>query len=210
MSSFSYWCLFLSSAFALTISPGPDLIYILSNTLAKGQKIGLACSAGVCTGVIFHITAAALGLSVIMAKSALAFSIVKYIGAAYLIYLGLKAIMSKHGAIDVSASGRDDMSVYKAFRQGVLTDIFNPKVAIFFLAFIPQFIRPELGHATAQFFMLGFILIFIGFVVQGIFVITAGRTTGFLRSNQRISGLLNKVLGTVFIFLGARLAFIKQ
>lgn len=206
MESTSYWVLFFSAAFAINISPGPDIIYILSKTIAQGRRIGFASSLGVCTGAIVHVLAAALGLSAILASSAIAFSIVKYIGAGYLIFLGIQALRSKGLSFDSPVKNNTEISAWQAFRQGALVDILNPKAAIFFMAFLPQFIRPEAGHNSAQIFFLGLLVILVAIPVEFFIVFTAAKTTDFLRQNPGISVLTDRILGSVLIGLGIRLA----
>ena len=209
MDSTSYWLLFFSAAFAINISPGPDIIYILSKTIAQGRKIGIASSVGVCTGALFHVFAAALGLSAILATSALAFSIVKYIGAAYLIYLGIQALRSK-GISFESPKKEKEATVWKAFKQGVLIDILNPKVAIFFMAFLPQFIRPDMGSTSFQMLFLGFLVILVAVIVEFFIVITASQTTHYFRNNQQSAIWLDRLLGSILIGLGIRLALMEN
>ena len=209
MDSASYWLLFFSAAFAINISPGPDLIYILSKTIAQGRKIGIASSLGVCTGALFHVFAAALGISAILATSALAFSIVKYVGAAYLIYLGIQALRSKGISFESPKKG-NKTTAWKAFKQGVLIDILNPKVAIFFMAFLPQFIRPDMGSTSVQMLYLGFLVILVAIFVEFFIVLTAAKTTNFFRNNQQSAIWLDRVLGSILIGLGIRLALIED
>ena len=206
----SYWLLFLSAAIAINISPGPDLIYILSKTIAQGRKIGMASSLGVCAGALVHIFAAALGLSVILSTSAIAFSVVKYVGAAYLIYLGIKSLRSKGTKFDMPEKSGKEMTVWMAFRQGVFVDVLNPKVAIFFMAFLPQFVRPELGHDSLQMIGLGFLVILVAIVVEFSVIFTAAKTTAFFRRNRRVSIWLDRALGSILIALAIRLALIKH
>ena len=210
MESCSYWLLFLSAAIMINITPGPDMIYILSRTIAQGRKIGIASSFGVCSGSFVHIFAAAFGRSAIIATSAMAFGVVKYVGAAYLIYLGIQALRSKGISFDIPVKKQAQSTFWKAFRQGALTDILNPKVAIFFMAFLPQFVRPELGHAPAQILVLGFLVNLVGVVIESVLVLTAARTTIFFRNNSQFSTLLDRVLGSMFIGLGIRLALIEN
>lgn len=209
MDSTSYWLLFFSAAFAINISPGPDLIYILSKTIAQGRKIGIASSLGVCTGALVHVFAAALGLSAILATSAIAFSIVKYIGAAYLIYLGIQALRSKGTSFDTPKKGKE-ITVWTAFKQGILIDILNPKVAIFFMAFLPQFIRPDMGSTSAQMLFLGFLVILVAVIVEFFIVITASQTTHYFRNNQQSAVWLDRILGSILIGLGIRLALMEN
>ncbi len=210
MESSSYWLLFISAAIAINITPGPDMLYILSRTIAQGRKIGIASSFGVCSGAFVHIFAAAFGLSAILATSAMAFSVVKYVGAAYLIYLGIQALRSKGISFDIPVKEQEQSTFWKAFRQGALIDILNPKVAIFFMAFLPQFVRPELGHAPLQILILGFLVNLIGVVVESILVVTAAQTTTFFRNNSQFATVLDRVLGSMLIGLGIRLAFIEN
>ncbi len=212
MESFSYWTLFFTAALMINISPGPDLLYILSKTIAGGRKVGVASSLGVCTGAMVHVCAAALGLSAILATSAIAFSVVKYIGAAYLIYLGIRAFMTPGMTFDTNTAEakKQKTTPWQAFKQGTLVDILNPKVAIFFMAFLPQFVRPELGHTTAQIIILGMLVIAVAVVVEFVFVMAAARTTRFFRKNRRASVWLDRLLGSVLIGLGLRLALLDN
>ncbi|MGB3221457.1 MAG: LysE family translocator, partial [Desulforhopalus sp.] len=200
----------LSAAIAINITPGPDMVYILSRTIAQGRRIGIASSLGVCSGSFVHIFAAAFGLSAILATSVMAFSIVKYVGAAYLICLGVKVLRSKRISVDIPVELQEHSTFWKAFRQGALIDILNPKVAIFFMAFLPQFVRPELGHAPAQILILGFLVNLIGMVIESVLVLTAARTTIFFRNNSQFSTLLDRIFGSMLICLGIRLALIEN
>lgn len=206
MPDLSYWLVFLTAALALNISPGPDLIYILSRTIAQGEKIGLASAAGVCSGALVHVLAATLGLSALLMTSAIAFSIVKYIGAAYLIYLGIQALRSGGSSFDFTASDLPKVTPWQAYRQGVLVDVLNPKVAIFFMAFLPQFVRAELGSPTLQLLLLGGVVIVVSIIVESLFVLAAARTTGFFRQNPRASIWLDRLMGSILLTLGFRLA----
>ena len=210
MESSSYWILFLSAAVAINIAPGPDLLYIISKTIAQGRKIGFASSLGVSSGALVPVFAAALGLSAILATSAIAFSIVKYFGAAYLVYLGIKSLMSKGTTFDSADEKEEEFTPWQAFRQGVLVDVLNPKVAIFFMAFLPQFIRPEMGSTSAQLIGLGILVILIAIVIEFAIVLTAAQTTNFFRSNRKFSIWLDRVLGTVLIGLAVRLALTES
>ena len=208
MDSSSYWLIFFSAALAINISPGPDMIYIISRTIAQGRKIGIASSLGVCSGALVHVFAAALGLSAILATSAAAFTVVKYVGAAYLIYLGIQSLRSKGISFDVPVRESVQITAWQAFRQGAMVDVLNPKVAIFFMAFLPQFVRPELGHDALQIVVLGGFVILVAVVVESFIVITAARTTAFFRRNRRLSIWLDRFLGSVLIGLGIRLALL--
>ena len=208
MESASYWLVFFTAALAINISPGPDLLYILTRTIAQGRKIGIACAAGLWTGAMVHVSAAALGLSAILAASAAAFNTVKFAGAAYLIYLGIQAFRGNgvNGFPETLQENGGQAGAFKAFRQGAMVDLLNPKVAVFFMAFLPQFIRPELGHSSIQIFILGSLVIVVAIPVELFVVFTAAGTTGFFRNNPRFAGLLDRLSGTVLIGLGIRLA----
>ncbi len=206
----SYWVIFFSAAVAINISPGPDLIYILSKTIAQGRKIGIASSLGVCSGALVHVFSAALGLSAILATSAMAFTIVKYIGAAYLIYLGIKALRSKGTTFDLPEKNGGKITAWQAFRQGALVDILNPKVAIFFMAFLPQFVRPEIGYSSLQILFLGILVILVAVVIETFIVLSAAQTTNFFRRNRRFSAWLDRILGSILIGLGMRLALMEN
>jgi len=208
MDSISYWIIFFSASFALAISPGPDLLYIVSKTAAHGRKNGVLASAGVCSGAFVHASAAAFGLSAVMAASTTAFNVIKYIGAAYLFYLGIKTLMSKHQ--EAATQTKKETTGWNTYRQGALIDIFNPKVGIFFMAFLPQFVRPELGHAPVQILLLGFLTIMTGFIVEVAVVIAASKTRSLFKKNPKTSLVLEKLLGSVFIGLGLRLIISSQ
>ena len=186
------------------------MIYILSKTIAQGKKIGIASSLGVCCGALVHVFAAALGLSALLATSAIAFSIVKFIGAAYLIYLGIQALRSKGISFEMPDQKGIDTSAWEAFRQGALVDILNPKVAIFFMAFLPQFIRPELGHNSIQIIILGVLVDLVAIPVEFFLIFTVAQTTGFFRKNRNLSIWLDRIMGSALIGLGIRLAFAKN
>jgi threonine/homoserine/homoserine lactone efflux protein len=198
--------IFLGAAVLLNVAPGPDTIYVLTRTVAQGRKAGFLSSFGVCSGALVHVTGAALGLSVILATSAVAFSIVKYAGAAYLIYLGVRALMSREGLHIDAASKRAPASGWRIFREGILIDVLNPKAALFFMAFLPQFVVHGQGGETIQFFALGLIVIGIALIWEGGLVLLANVLTQRLRANAGFTAWLNRTLGAVFIALGIRLA----
>jgi RhtB (resistance to homoserine/threonine) family protein len=211
MTDLNYWLVFFTAAVALNVSPGPDLIYILSRTIAQGTKVGLASAAGVCSGAVVHVLAAAFGLSAVLAASATAFSVIKYVGAAYLLYLGVQALRSQGGAFEITAQ-KETVAVtpWQAFRQGVLVDVLNPKAAIFFMAFLPQFVRSDHGNSSAQLAVLGLLVILVAIIVESVFVLAAARSTSFFRRNPRATAWLDRALGTIFIALGIRLALTEH
>ena len=199
--------LFISASILLNVIPGPDAIYIITRSLAQGRRAGFISSLGVCSGALVHAVAAALGLSAILATSAYAFSIVKYIGAFYLIYLGVKTFLDRSNPLTLAEDEvKTTVSDWTLFGQGVLVDVLNPKVAIFFLAFLPQFIDPNYGGKTATFLILGMIVIGIALVYEALLVLLSGAISGYLRRNNTIGRQLNRAVGTVYTALGLRLA----
>lgn len=206
MYDWHHWFLFLGAAVALNVAPGPDALYVLTRTVAHGRRIGIASSLGVCSGAFVHVLAAAFGLSAILATSAVAFTAVKYAGAAYLVYLGYKALRSPGAAFAEAAPGPHRVTAWSAFRQGMMIDILNPKVAVFFMAFLPQFIDPALGHAAAQTILLGAVVILVAIVWEAFLVLCASGMTRTLRRRPAIGAWLDRAVGTVLIGLGIRLA----
>ncbi len=209
MDSTAYWLMFFAAALAINLSPGPDMIYILSKTVTGGKKNGFAASAGVCTGALVHVFAAALGLSAILATSALAFSIVKYAGAAYLVYLAVQSFRPGMDSFEFSDNS-PQKSPWSTFRQGILIDILNPKVAVFFMAFLPQFIRPGAGSTSQQIIILGIMVIAVAVITEFFIVMAASCTTGLLRKNKKYSLIMNRMQGSILMALAFRLALTEQ
>lgn len=206
MIDYNFWFLFISVAIALNVAPGPDVVYILTKTISGGKKIGIASSLGVCTGALFHVVISAIGLSAILYTSAVAFTIVKYIGVTYLLYLAYQAFRSSGLLIEKSEKHKSTETAWEAFKQGVLIDILNPKVAIFFMAFLPQFVREGHGSTPFQLIMLGGIIILIAIVIEALYVLLADKIANKFREDTRYSIWLDRVVGTVFVGLGAKLA----
>ncbi|WP_321338466.1 LysE family translocator [uncultured Cohaesibacter sp.] len=204
------WGLFLVACLMLNIAPGPDLIFILSRTLGHGRKIGFAASLGVCSGALVHVMAAALGVSAILATSATAFMLVKYVGAAYLIWLGAKALFSRESLLPTEAKAKARLSAWAAYRQGVMIDVLNPKVALFFLAFLPQFIPHDGSLSGHQILLntvlLGAIVIAVGLVVEAGFIMLAAPLGAYLRNNKTVALWLDRTFGGLLVSLGAKLA----
>ena len=196
---------FLGAALLLNISPGPDLLYVTSTAIRNGDRVGIAAAAGIASGAMFHVVAAAFGLSAIIASSDLAFGIIKWLGAGYLIFLGLRAL-SKGGASNLGNVGTPS-SALEAFRQGVFVDLINPKSALFFMAFLPQFADLSVGHVPLQLMALGMTVILVGFVVESLAALGAARLTCVLRERPKFTVWLDRLLGCLLIGLGIRLAF---
>ncbi|PAU78853.1 LysE family translocator [Halomonas salipaludis] len=200
--------LFLSASILLWITPGPDTMYILARTVSQGCLVGMLSVFGVSTGVLAHSVFAAVGLSAILASSALGFTVVKFIGAAYLIYLGIQALRSDRKLS--SFSGVAAQSRSKIFRQGFLTNLLNPKIAIFFLAFLPQFVAPDSNNGPAVLLLLGGIFVLGGTLWCLLLVGFATSFTEAVRSNARLSGAVGKATGVVYIGLGLNLLRAKM
>ena len=200
--------LFMSAGILLNLTPGPDTVYILGRSIAQGREAGVASALGISVGSIFHTCAAALGLSAILATSALAFGTVKLLGGTYLIFLGIKMILDRRKHLSLPSDFRRHTTI-AAFRQGVLTNILNPKVALFFLAFLPQFIDPSSNDKVFAFLVLGFTFVTTGTIWCLILAWFASVLSARLRENETLSQWLNRTAGALFIFLGIRLATAK-
>ena len=208
MFGIHHFGLFLVAGILLNLTPGPDTAYILGRSIAQGREAGIASALGICVGSIFHTCAAALGLSAILATSAFAFGAIKLLGGAYLIFLGIKMIFDRRKQLSLPSNFRRRTTV-AAFRQGILTNILNPKVALFFLALLPQFIDPASNMKIAAFIALGLTFVTTGTIWCLILAWFASAFSERLRNNETISQWLNRPAGALFIFLGLRLATAK-
>jgi RhtB (resistance to homoserine/threonine) family protein len=200
--------LFLAAGILLNLTPGPDTVYILGRSIAQGREAGVASAIGISLGSIFHTCAAALGLSAVLATSALAFGTIKLIGGAYLILLGIKMILDRRKQLSLPSNFRRRTTI-AAFRQGILTNILNPKVALFYLAFLPQFIDPGSSAKVPAFILLGLTFVTTGTIWCLTLAWFASVFSERLRANEAISQWLNRTAGALFIFLGLRLATAK-
>ena len=200
-----HWAAFFTAAFLLTLSPGPDIAFILGQTVKGGRKSGFAAMFGIWGGTIGHIILAVVGLSAILSASATAFAMVKWVGVAYLVWLGLVALRSRGGSF-ISETVQVDTSSSRIFWQGALIALLNPKVAIFFLAFLPQFVVPDAGPTWAQVCLHGFLLICVSAFVEPPLVLVGERLTARLRNNPRLGQWIDRSVGVLFIALGMRLA----
>lgn len=198
---------FLLAALMLNIAPGPDMLYVIGRSVGQGRKAGIVSSLGVFVGCWIHILAAAFGIAALLHSSPMAFNVVRYAGATYLIYLGIKMIAQKS---NLASQQLKPESLASIFRQGAVTNMLNPKVAIFFLAFLPQFINAQRGSVVLQIIFLG--LIFnVGGTLVNLAVSYAGGTLGeLLRRNQRFARMQQWFTGLVFIGLGLRLAWQRR
>ncbi|MBI1260049.1 MAG: LysE family translocator [Chloroflexi bacterium] len=195
--------LFLAAAVVLAITPGPGIFYVLARSIKGGRREGYASAAGTAVGGLFHVAAAALGVSALLATSAVAFSVVKYIGAAYLIYLGIRALLSKDAPVELDDSER--RASKRAFYQGITTEVLNPKTALFFLAFIPQFINPR-GVVVLEFLLLGSISVLLNSSVDMVVATLAGPIGVQLKRRARLRQAQRMFSGFSLIALGAYVA----
>lgn len=183
--------------------PGPATLLTMARAASSGTRVGIATGAGIAVGDIIHTSMAIVGLSAIIATSALLFSVVKYAGAGFLIYLGIRAMLDK---APIVLNGAPAISAGRAFRQAVLTEVLNPKTALFFLAFLPQFVRPEHGSTALQLATLGAVFVLLGFVSTIVFAVGAGRLGNLLRRHPAVVKWQGKVVGTIYCAVGVRLA----
>jgi threonine/homoserine/homoserine lactone efflux protein len=200
--------LFMVSALALNLSPGPSILYILSRSIGQGREAGLLSVFGLATATLIHAVAMALGLSTLFLYSPLAFAVVKYLGAAYLIYLGIGALLSRGTLQPVAAAA--PLSRGAIYRQGVVTDLLNPKVALFFIAFLPQFVDPAAGSPTMQILFFGLLFHITGVPVNLMVALAGGRLAKLLARRPGWARVQNWITGAVLVGLGLRLALSEQ
>jgi len=198
------------AALALNLSPGPSILYILSRSLGQGREAGLVSVLGLATATLIHAVAMALGLSTLLLYSPLAFSAVKYLGAAYLIYLGASALLSRGTFHAVTASAAAPPSLGAVYRQGVVTDLLNPKVALFFISFLPQFVDPSAGSPALQILFFGLLFHVTGVPVNLVVALAGGRFATLLAQRPGWARIQGWISGTVLVGLGLRLALSEQ
>ena len=208
MIPFDTLVLFITASTLLALAPGPDNIFVLTQSMSKGAKPGIFVTLGLCTGLIVHTTAVALGVAAIFQTSKIAFDILKYIGAAYLLYLAylsFKSSTSHHFRAD-----KKELSLTKLYKRGIFMNITNPKVSVFFLAFLPQFTSPQNGNFTLQIFLLGFIFIICALVVFTSISLLAARIGSWFNNTKNGEAILNKTAGSVFALLALKLALTQR
>ena len=196
--------LFLAACALLTIAPGPDIVYVLTRAVTQGPKAGVAAALGFATGCIFHTLLAAVGIAALIRSSELAFDLVRYAGAAYLVWIGIQAL--RHRSSFSIAGASDARALGVIFRQSVVGNILNPKVTLFFLAFLPQFVRADEGHVGAQMALLGAIFMAQTIVIFGAVALFSGWLGAWMRAKPAIGERLNVLAGVTFIALGVRVA----
>ena len=200
--------LFITVSWALIIAPGPDMLYVITRGMTHGRGAGMLSAVGVICGILVHTTAAALGLTIIFQTSALAFLIVKYLGALYLIYLGIKSWRDKSN-FDLQRSSSPVRSS-QLFWQGVLSNVLNPKIAIFFLAFLPQFVDKGSGQMTLQLIVLGLTFAFFGLCFLLVIGYSSGTIATYITGRPQYAQFAQRVSGGILIGMGLRLALTEQ
>lgn len=197
--------LFMTGAMLLLLVPGPAVLYITSRSIGLGRAAGLVSALGIAVGTLVHVAAATLGLSALLVSSASAFTFVKYAGAAYLIYLGIRTLRGSDTTTLNSSSERRSLS--SIFGQGVLVNLLNPKTALFFLAFLPQFVDPARGHAALQIFELGVLFALMGWASDSVWALVSGTFAEHIRGSVRLRSTQRRVSGGALIALGLASAF---
>jgi threonine/homoserine/homoserine lactone efflux protein len=208
MISSTQLALFTAASLILIFTPGPDIIYVMTRGMAQGRKAALAAAAGFALGNFAHTFFAIVGLSALLASSATAFRLVKYAGALYLIYLGIKMLRS-HSSLAPGGDARS-LDCRVIFRQSVLANVLNPKVAVFFLAFFPQFIDNRRGHVAWQMLALGSTFVLLTLLGFGLVALCSGGIGGWLQKKARAGARLGQAAGGILILLGLRLAWPEQ
>ena len=193
---------------ALIVVPGPAVLYIVAQSIDRGRLAGIVSALGVATGGLVHVTAAAVGLSSLLVSSATAFNVVKYAGAAYLIGLGLWTLLRRREEASVEMPKERKLS--RRYWQGVVVNVLNPKTALFFFAFLPQFVDPEKGSAALQIGVLGLVFVALAVVSDSVWALAAGTASERLRGNRRFLAVQRYVSGSVFVGLGALTAVAKR
>lgn len=201
---------FIVASLIFVLTPGIDTVFVLNKSISQGKRAGIYASIGINSGILFHTVFAALGLSMIVAKSAVAFSTIKYIGAAYLVYLGIKAIFSKESKLNFNHNAGQDISDWKNFKIGFITNVLNPKVALFFLSFFPQFISKEYIGTPLPFIILGITHAVFGLIWFLLLSYFSAMFSYKLKENPKFNYFLNKFSGIVYILLGVKVALTKK
>jgi threonine/homoserine/homoserine lactone efflux protein len=204
------WWLFIVASIVLIVTPGQDMILVMSRSIAQGSAAGVATAAGVSVGLVGHTLLATLGLGAILRTSEWLFVALKLVGAAYLVYLGVQLLRSSRRDLAIIAGAAAPRSLLRLFGDGALSNVSNPKIAVFYFAFLPQFVLPGALHPTLSVFVLGLAFAALTFLVKGPVGLAAGLLSGWLRSHPRALAWLYRCSGVVLIALGARLAFERR
>lgn len=200
---------FVVSSILLNLTPGSDVIYVLSRSAVGGRRKGIASAFGICTGILIHTLLAAFGLSAVLATSSVAFNIMKIIGAVYLVFMGVKAIFSDSSIFNSNPANNSETAL-KTYIQGILTNALNPKVALFFLALMPQFVSPDNAYGFLPFVILGLTFFTTSTVWCIILALVSSPISGLLNKTQKIGNVANKVAGGIYILLGLKVLLQKM
>ncbi len=198
---------FVLAAVTISLAPGPDMIYVMANAIGRGPGAGLLSALGISIAMLVHTAAAALGLSYLFAQSAWAFEMVRYAGAAYLIWLGVRSL--KGPGSNAGDPWPEGTSASRILRQGFFTNLLNPKVILFFAAFLPQFVAPERGTVILQFLFLGAVFTCLGLLVDSVIAVVSGRARSLISQRPGTLRLLSRLSSVVFVGLGIRLLFVR-
>ncbi len=201
---------FIVAGILLNLTPGADTMYILGRSISQGKKSGIVSALGIASGALVHCLFAAMGLSILLAESAMAFTIVKYTGAVYLMFLGSKALLSKSSTIALLEENDSKQNLVKIYASGILTNVLNPKVALFFLAFLPQFIDPNYTATFLPFLILGLTFVATGTMWCLLLAIFSAKLATQIRKRPKIKSWLDKSTGVLFILIGIQLALNKK
>jgi threonine/homoserine/homoserine lactone efflux protein len=196
---------FVVAALALLLVPGPAVLYVVARSIHQGRRAGLASVLGIHVGTLVHIAAATVGLSALVVSSAVAFTAVKVAGAVYLVGLGLWTLFSRRSEAEIALGG--ERNLRRAFAQGIVVNVLNPKTALFFLAFLPQFVDPDAAQPAVQIAVLGILFALLGLVTDSLWAIAAGTAGGLLRRSRRFVRTQRYVTGSVYVGLGVATAF---
>ena len=200
--------LFMAAALALNVTPGPSILYVMSRSVGQGRTAGLVSALGLGAGSLIHAGAAALGLSVILAYSPLAYTAVKYLGAGYLVYLGVRILLARDRQLSTAVLAR--ASLTRVFWQGVVTELLNPKIVLFFMSFLPQFVDPARGSVAGQTLFLGLLFHVTGVPINMLVAVVGGAIASWLSQNPVFARVRNGLAGAVLIGLGVRLALSER
>ncbi|SDI44427.1 Threonine/homoserine/homoserine lactone efflux protein [Alteribacillus persepolensis] len=199
---------FLGTAVVLTIAPGPDILFVIAQSMTQNKMAGIATALGLCTGLLVHIAFAAAGISAIIYQSSIAFSVVKYAGAAYLLYLAWQAFRDQS---NVALSNDASPFTYrKLYKKGIIMNLLNPKVSLFFLALLPQFTDPTAGSVPLQMVLFGCIFLIQALLIFSVVSVAAHKTSTLVLRHPRIQRRLNVIQGTLFTVIGLQILFSRQ
>jgi threonine/homoserine/homoserine lactone efflux protein len=201
--------LFVLSGVLLNVTPGPDTAYIIGRSVQMGWRGGAAAAIGICCGCLVHVFGAAVGLSALLMASSAAFAVLKWVGAAYLLFTGVQMLLSRPHPVADDAAAPAETSLSRVFWQGAFTNILNPKVALFFLAFLPQFVAADSTHKPLAFLVLGLIFIFTGTLWCLGIAAFAARAASRIRQSAGAMAWVNRLLGGLFVYLGIRVAMLE-